>query len=342
MGADDEPEVPGYALHDILARSERGSVHRATQLSADRPVAVRVLGTGLLDATATSRLREEVGALGVLADHPHVLGLVDAGATTAGAPFVAMDLVTAGSIGDRLRAFGPMTPTDVARVGAEVADALEAAHAVGIVHGHITPDDVLVGRRGRTLLADFGLPSIDRGRPVPAPEVGRGGPPTPAADVFALGATLYTMATGRPATGADRLPLPPEVPFPLVDVIETCLAVEPDDRPALADVATRLEAVAAGTAGAPTSVAVPDPPDEPVVSGPRRGPDPRPSRVDGPASFDGADPEPASPVPGAPAPGTPSTRSAPDPAAFPARRHVVVAVLIALSILAAVVLALLT
>ncbi|HEU5149436.1 MAG TPA: serine/threonine-protein kinase [Iamia sp.] len=302
------PAVPGYVLHDVLGRSGSATTYRATQTSVDRPAAVKVFA-GALPAADEARFRTEVRALAALADHPHVVGVIDAGTTTTGAPFVAMELVPAGSLGDRLRAFGPLPPTEVARVGSEVADALEAAHAAGIVHGDITPDDVLVGRRGRALLTDFAITAL---RPAGA------APPTPADDVLTLGATLHTLLAGEPPTD-DVSPLPPEVPFPLVDLVGACLAPDPTDRPSLRQVATRLEAVAAtAPIPPPTPTATLDDPSE-----------------DGAGTAAHAEAAaPAGPAPAAP------VRRAPAGAVFPATRHIVVAVLIAVSLVAAVVVAL--
>ncbi|HEX7134174.1 MAG TPA: protein kinase, partial [Iamia sp.] len=295
-----------------------------------------------------------------LADHPNVVGLIDVGTTDDGAPFVVMELVTAGSIGDRLRAFGPVSPTEAARIGAEVADALEAAHEAGILHRDIKPDNVLVGRRARAMLTDFGIATLDDGTltatgtltgtlAYTAPEVIKGQRPSAASDVFALGATLYALAAGRAAfaTGEDHVaavmwrvttedapPLPPEVPFALADLIAACMAKEPDERPGLAEVATTLEAIAASTAPPPPSAAVPDELDEATEPDPAdeatvvATPPPTPAAtVVAPAVDDGDDA--ATRVVAPPAPGPPP-RVRRSPSGRRTRRLVVGAVLVAL------------
>ena len=377
------PVVPGYELHEVLGRGGFATVYRATQTSVDRPVALKVLAAAALDPTTERRFRHEVRAVGSLSDHPHVVALIDAGTTTTGAPFISMQLVPAGSLGDRIRAFGPLSPPDVARVGAEVADALEAAHEAGILHRDIKPDNILVGRRGRTLLTDFGIATLDDGTMTAtgtltgtlaytAPEVIKGERPSAASDVFALGATLYALVAGRAAfaTGDDHVaavmwrvtneeppPLPPEVPFALVDLIGACMAKDPTERPALAEVATALEAIAADRAAAPTPTAEPDEPDATDEPDDATGAAaPLPPDEDAPTVV-AADAAPAPPTPAEPDEATavvgaatvvapPAAPAAPPPArrpagpGFPTRRLVVVAVLIALSMVAAVVLAL--
>ena len=392
MDTDDDrvgwPVVPGYELHEVLGRGGFATVYRATQTSVDRPVALKVLAAAALDPTTERRFRHEVRAVGALSDHPHVVALIDAGTTTTGAPFISMQLVPAGSLGDRIRAFGPLPPAEVARVGAEVADALEAAHEAGILHRDIKPDNVLVGRRGRALLTDFGIATLDDGTMTAtgaitgtlaytAPEIIKGQRPSPATDVFALGATLYALVAGRAAfaTGEDHVaavmwrvtneepaPLPPEVPFALVDLIGACMAKDPAERPALPAVATALEAIAADRAEPPvavaepdddatvalapspavddpTVVAAPDEPDATVVAQPSPAAD-EATVVAGPAADEGSIWD----VPagtGAPvvAPAAPPPRRPTGPG-FPTRKLVVVAVLIAVSMLAAVALAL--
>ncbi len=340
------PDVPGHELHEVLGRGGSATVYRATQTSIDRPVAVKVHAIAL-EPGAERRFRDEVRAVGALADHPHVVAPIDAGTTAAGAPFTSMELVPAGSLGDRIRAFGPMSPTEVARVGAEVADALEAAHERGIVHGHITPDNILVGRRGRVLLADFGSAALRQ-----AGGAGDGAPPTPTGDVLALGATLHALAAGgaAPAPGAEPAPLPPEVPFALVDLIGSCLAEDPADRPALTELATTLEAIAASAPVAPpTSVAEDDTADDRPSASPDDASTPSLGSAGGtsgaavaprsrPATDEGASAGPAAARSGAPA--SPVANPRRRPLSPPERRMLLAAVLIALSMVAAIVLTL--
>ncbi len=299
------PDVPGYEVLAVLGRGGFATVYRATQTSVGREVALKVLGGGAIDANAERRFRHEVAAVGALSDHDHVVSVYDVGTTPDGLPFIAMQLVTGGSLADRVRTEGPLPATEVARIGAEVADALEAAHEAGILHRDIKPDNVLVGRRGRSLLTDFGIATLsDATRtatgmitgtlPFTAPEIFQGQRPSPATDVYALGATLYTLAAARMAffTGEEHAatvmwriandpppPLPESVPGPLAELIDACLAKDAADRPSLADLLARLEALAAPSAP-PTPVPTPIPAAAPSPPTPTPGPPP-PRQVPG-------------------------------------------------------------
>lgn len=275
------PAVPGYDLHEVIGRGGFSTVYRATQTSVDAARAVKVLSGSLVDAAAERRFRREVHAVGTLSDHPHVVGLIDAGTTAEDMPFIVMQIVDGGSFGAEVRRSGPLSPERVRRVGREVGDALDAAHESGILHRDIKPDNVLVGRRGRAMLTDFGIATLTdssdstSGRitgtlAYTAPEIVEGGRPGPASDVFSLGATMYALLAGRgPFEGeADHLaaimwrianeeppPLPPHLPAGLVGLIGDCLTKDPARRPGLAEVQARL---GGGDVGRSAGSATPD------------------------------------------------------------------------------------
>ncbi|HEV8360344.1 MAG TPA: serine/threonine-protein kinase [Candidatus Thermoplasmatota archaeon] len=183
----------------FLARDERG---------ARDVVLKRLRGDRRRDADALRRFRKEARLAGLL-EHPHivqVLGLEDAG----GEPLLVMEYAPGGSLADRLRA-GPLPEPEALRVGLEVLDALGALHQRGIVHRDVKPSNILFDAEGRAKLGDFtiarevvsgetrgGAPGLVGTFPYLAPEQARGLAVGPAADLYALAATLYESVAGAP------------------------------------------------------------------------------------------------------------------------------------------------
>lgn len=310
-GATRFPSVPGYEVVREIGRGGFAVVYEARQLSVDRPVALKVVSTGTLSAVTERRFRDELRAVGGLSWHPHVVGVHDGGLTDDGRPFLAMELVSGGSWGVRVRADGPLPPGRVARLGAEVADALQAAHDAGVVHRDVKPDNVLVGRRDEALLADFGIATLADATMTATgtfvgtiayspPELLRGERATPQSDVYSLGALLWALAVGRPAheTAEDETPVasvqrviaeptptvPEGVPAELAAVIERCMARFPFDRyPSARAVQEALAPLAEASRGG-AATPLPSPIDATVVG-------PSPAVADAaPATPVGADP----------------------------------------------------
>jgi len=253
-----------------IGRGASAVVHRAFSPVFAREVAIKVFDGGIAEVDLRRRFRRECRVLGTLADHPHVVSVFDSGFTTAGQPYLVMAYCAGGSFGQRLAGQGPRPPEEAAVVGIAVADALDAAHARGIVHRDVKPQNVLLTSYGVVALADFGVagdPGMDlrsfAATPgYVAPEVvlgpDRGGT---AADIFALGATLYALLTGGPplrprpgeadiefllrSAGEEAPPLPPAVPPALARVVHACLARDPQERPADAATVRRLLRLAA-------------------------------------------------------------------------------------------------
>ena len=272
------PSVDGYRVTGVLGRGGFATVYRAVQLSVGREVALKVLSQGQLDAERQRRFRHEVHAVGTLSGHPHVVTVYDAGVTRSGEAFIALELVEGRSVGDRLRSSGPLPVADAVRIGVEVSDALEAAHDAGIIHRDIKPDNLLVGPRGRTLLTDFGIATLDDTTRTAtgmltgtlaylAPELLAGGRPDSRSDVFALGATLHALVSGRSPFAGDSAdhavavmwrvanepaaPLPSSVPPEVAAVIDACLEKDPARRPTVEHLHGSLAAFAAPTAPTP-------------------------------------------------------------------------------------------
>ncbi len=199
--------VPGYEIVDALGRGGFGVVYRARQLTIDREVAIKVDTRVILDDRDQRRFLREVRAAGRLSGHPHVVEIYDAGVLADHRPYIVMELCPGGSLADRR---GPQPPREVAETGQKIADALAAAHDLGVLHRDIKPANILVKRYGTVGLADFGLAALmETGRDTSvtlaaltpayaAPEQFHLAPPTPQSDVYALTATLYTLLAGRP------------------------------------------------------------------------------------------------------------------------------------------------
>jgi hypothetical protein len=210
--------VPGYQIIDALGRGGFGVVYRARQLTIDREVAIKLDSRVILDDRDQRRFLREVRAAGRLSGHPHVVEIYDAGVLPDARPYIVMELCPGGSLAER----GPQPPREVAEIGQKIADALAAAHDLGVLHRDIKPANILVKRYGTVGLSDFGLAALmETGRDTSvtldaltpayaAPEQFHLAPPTPQSDVYALAATLYTLLAGRP----PRYPNQGEVSVP--------------------------------------------------------------------------------------------------------------------------------
>ena len=250
-----------------------GVVYRATQLDLDRTVALKVVAPELLEEERARERFLQESRLAAAIDHPHVIPLYYAGEED-GVPYLAMRFV-AGDDGRALvRREGPIEPERAARIVAQVAGALDAAHAAGLVHRDVKPANVLLGPGEHAYLSDFGLSRRVRsisgvtatGQWVGtldyvAPEQIRGGAVDARTDVYALGCVLHFLLTGVipfPREGdeaklwahlTEAPPLPSEhgAPPAFDPVIRRALAKSPDDRyQSAGDLGRAAEAAAAG------------------------------------------------------------------------------------------------
>ncbi|HEY6597334.1 MAG TPA: serine/threonine-protein kinase, partial [Asanoa sp.] len=277
----------GLRLHDRYVLVERigvggmAEVWRADDEVLDRPVAVKVLDAAVgSDATIRIATHREARAAARL-NHPHITRVYDYGeaALPGGtmAPYLVMELLDGKSLAERL-ASGPVPWPEAARIAAQVAAGLAAAHASGIVHCDIKPGNVMLTPSGGKIL-DFGVASL-AGRPdttgeliygTPGylpPERMAGAPPQPAGDVYALGVLLAEMVTGRQPEREPaplRFPAGPGLPPALARLGSACLATDPADRPLAAQVSRAL-AAAAGTLPAPTVATAPTSPAPAVAA----------------------------------------------------------------------------
>jgi len=270
--------VAGYRIDGVLGEGGMGTVYRATQLSLNRTVALKVLAGELSDDSGfRERFRRE-GQLQAIIDHPHIVTVYEAGATEHGL-FLAMRLVRGPNLKDAIVA-GELDPHRTVALLAQVADALDSAHEVGLIHRDVKPQNILIGARDHAYLADFGLmkaPDADSltqtGQFVGtidyvSPEQARGEGASGRSDVYALAGVLYECLTGdipfdRPSEAAilyaHMVEPPPkpsehaELPEGLDMVVATGMAKDQDDRYATAGEMIRAAADALGVkAPAPT------------------------------------------------------------------------------------------
>ena len=291
-----------YRIVAPLGRGGMATVYRAHDPALDRHVALKVLPAEFLhDPTFAERFRQEARVAARL-EHPHVVPIHGFG-IDEGRPWMALRLLGGGSLADRLRK-GPIAPAEVARILAEIASALDAAHARGIVHRDLKPANILLDESGRAYLADFGIARVLEGSAVAtatgmvqgtpaymAPEQAMGTKAEPPADVYALGVVAFECLTGRvPYTGQTPVavlmkhvsdpvpePRPGEVPQAVTPVLRRCLAKNPGERWPSAQAFT--EALSRETARFTVTPTVEDVPtlDAPVatpapLAGPPSGP----------------------------------------------------------------------
>ncbi|MFD3732287.1 serine/threonine-protein kinase [Streptomyces sp. NPDC058632] len=270
-----------YRLLSKLGHGGMGTVWRAADETVDREVAVKEprVPDHLPErerANAFERMRREARAAARL-DHPAVVNVHDV-AVVDGQPWIVMELVQGRSLGAVLQEEGTLSAREAARVGLEVLGALEAAHAAGILHRDVKPDNVLLGRHDRVVLTDFGIAQIEGetsltdtggfvGSPeYIAPERVLGQRPGPASDLWSLGVVLYAATEGvspfrrsnTPATLQSVLNAAPAPPAaargPLAEVITGLLQKDPAHRPNAARVRALLDAVANPPAPRPTQI----------------------------------------------------------------------------------------
>jgi serine/threonine-protein kinase len=271
-----------YAILGLIGVGGMGSVYRARDTELDEIVALKVLRKELVEMPGMlERFRQEV-KLARRVTHVNVARTFDIG-EHGGEKYLTMEYVDGTSLGE-LQGDGPMPVPKVAALARAICAGLSAAHAAGVVHRDLKPDNILIGKDGRLVITDFGIARALRdsdavvktnGRPIGtpaymAPEQVQGGDVDARADVYALGAMLYELLTGERAwpgesvfaVAAARLVQPPpdprktlpSIPEPLAAVVVRCMAKDRDQRFASAEqVARALDEATAAAAVPPAS-----------------------------------------------------------------------------------------
>ncbi|HEX6322543.1 MAG TPA: FlgO family outer membrane protein [Vicinamibacterales bacterium] len=259
-----------YRIVGEISRGGMGVVYRATDVQLGRDVALKVLPEDLLhDAERRERLLHEARAASAL-EHPHIAVIHEVGEAD-GVTFIAMELIRGEKLADLL-ARGPLRAARALELAIETAEGLARAHETGVVHRDLKPANVMVTEDGHAKIIDFGLAKVAMPASSDAatvsvrnprtaegvvvgtaaymsPEQARGDQVDRRSDIFALGLTMYEMATGRPAfqgrSSLDTLqailtqPVPPlpatsgmpaETMSDLQRIIAKCTAKDPDDR----------------------------------------------------------------------------------------------------------------
>ncbi|MER5294319.1 protein kinase [Streptomyces pharetrae] len=291
-----------YRLQDPIGRGAMGEVWRAYDDTLGRPVAVKLLLPQDSDTTAASRFRLEAQTAGRL-HHPHVVGVLDFG-TYENKLFLVMELVDGDSLAGLLAHSGPQSAERVARIAAEAAAGLAAAHQQGIVHRDIKPANLLLDADGTLKIGDFGIARFmddpaaaltATGQIVGtslyiAPERALGKPAGPASDVYSLGCVLYQLLTGAPPFQADSAiailhqhldaaPTPPrqlgaQLPPAFENYLLGLLAKQPEHRPGAAQVADWFASGA--WQGRPEPLPAPEPAAATGFAAPQPRPEPQP------------------------------------------------------------------
>ncbi|KQZ23424.1 serine/threonine-protein kinase [Microbacterium sp. Root553] len=250
------PQLPGFRYLEHLGTGGFADVFLYEQQMPRRRVAVKVLLADRLETGAAQEFTDEANVMAMLSTHPAIVTIYQAGVAADGRPYLVMEFCPRPNLQVRARR-EQFSVAETLRVGIQVAGAVETAHRAGVLHRDIKPANILVTEYNRPALTDFGIASTtaaateSSGMSIPwSPPESFADPPQsgPRTDVWALGATLFTLLAGRSPferpgernTGADlierieRAAVPqlgrPDSPESLQRVLERAMAKNPDDR----------------------------------------------------------------------------------------------------------------
>jgi hypothetical protein len=249
-----------YRIERLLGRGGMGEVYEAEQLEHGRHLALKVVSGRLADPADRARFLRE-GQLAASVNHPNSVYIFGA-EEIEGAPVISMELLAGGTLKDRVENGGPLPPAEAVDAILQVISGLDAAHQAGVLHRDVKPSNCFVDAQDAVKIGDFGLSisalarrpgaftesGVIRGTPqFAAPEQLKGEPLDVRADIYAVGATLYYLVTGRAPFEADTLTAliarvlseappsaragRPSVPRGLDRIVRRCLAKDPAQRP---------------------------------------------------------------------------------------------------------------
>ena len=283
-----------YELLDAIGSGATATVWLGRDTETGQTVAVKRFHGHLLgDPEARRRFTDEAAAA-KLVSHPNIVSAIDR-VSTDDELWLVFPYVAGTSLVERLAEGPVVTPRDAAQISVDLADALAAVHAAGLAHRDVKPGNILLGSDGRARLLDFGISravtdQLEQVRdatgaglavgtlPYMAPEQLAAHPPTPASDIFALGAVLYEMLAGRrPYAAATAVAMAdahrvapaqiPEAPDALNDLAMVALAYDPAARPDATQFARAARGWLDGREDpAAMTVVVPAAPAHPVAS----------------------------------------------------------------------------
>ncbi len=284
MSAPDDLVAGRYRLLEVVGSGGMGAVWRARDERLHRTVAVKqlpvVLGLSPAETDLANQRAMREARITARLSHPYAVSVYDV-VEHDGRPCIIMQFLPSVTLATVQRDGGPLDPGEAAKVGAQVASALAAAHEVGITHRDVKPGNILIDDDGTAMISDFGISralgdatltstGLIHGTPTfIAPEVARGADATPASDVFSLGSTLYEALEGEPPFGRDPNTIAllhkvasgvfpaPQRAGPLTPLLQQMLATDPSERPSMREVATRLQRLAAGNDDQPGMTPVP-------------------------------------------------------------------------------------